>query len=174
MLKKMTLLAAMILTGCDGGAVDSGESEPEPEAEVLEVSLSQVSGCADTWVHAWDAASEVGLSFYLSEPLAAAQRDGSFEAVLDAATVSGLVLEVTAPGEVAINYCTDALSEREVLETYTPSSGTVTFRVVPDGSDDGVAELTLEDVVFTAGSGATIQVSESVIGAIPVINAWGG
>lgn len=136
--------------------------------------LDAVDGCSDTRMHAWDADGNVGLEVYrqgLIADAAAGPVDETLTLGVDDVTV---FVEVADP--VAINYCTDALSERTVYARYDAVSGSIrlTMAQPPDTWSDVPGSFELTDVLFRDADGNEVLVPSYASGEIAVMQAWGG
>lgn len=129
------LLAALL--ACSQAPVTVGISvdEPDDEPEFLPPefleAIDSAGGCGDVWLQLWDADGELGLEVWRDGVLQRAAEAGeptteTLEIGVDDVDV---VIELATP--VAINYCTDAVSERYVLDTWVATEGTVVFNTTP-------------------------------------------
>lgn len=168
MMKNLTLAAAALLVACD-------TTEPSEEPVALDDVLTDAVGCSDTSLHLWDISGEYGLSLSVPGALAEAQAEGAFAQTFDADDPQlSLILEQSAAGDVDHNYCTDALIDRELAATFAAVSGSVTVEIIPSGDDNGVASVTLEEVLFQSGDADSVQIVSLVLAEISVIGIWGG
>ena len=142
----------------------------------FEALLDQSGGCSDSWVQAWNDAEYTGLEIYRPGILQAARDAGA--AVDETLTIG--VDDVTVLAEVAnpvsVNYCTDALSKRDVYTHYDAVSGTVVLHIDPPASEyaPGILDVELTDVVLVDSYGNDVTVSTFTLTDVSVIANWGG
>lgn len=162
------------------GGTDSGGTDTGLPTAVLqqgfEAALTSTDGCSDSTVHAWDPAGNVGLELYVEGLLAEAEANGGHAQRVLTVGVDTVWLRVEVAEPIAINYCTDALSERTEIETWEAVSGTVTVDMTVSGvpNDPGLESFTLSNVVFRDARYRERTVETMTRSDIPVVWQWGG
>lgn len=184
---RATLSLLLALSACDGGETwpkdDTADTSDTSDtaagegllAEGFEAALDRTDGCSDTTLHAWDDDGQVGLELSYSGAIAAAAAAGGLEQdlVIGADSLS-IIVEIS--DKIAINYCTDGLSERTVLGTYHAVSGGVHFTMdAPvDAWSDVKASAALSDVLLRDDAGHEVTISSFTLSDVAVLQAWGG
>lgn len=145
-------------------------------ASGFESSLDTTGGCTDTWMQAWDVETNVGLQVYRRGLLAAVVAAGAPVTETLFVGVDDVQVFVEVADPVAINYCTDALSERTVHEQWDAVSGTVVLTMHVPASEwaPGVLDVQLTDVVLDDGAGHAVTVSDASFTDVSIMRVWGG
>lgn len=83
-------------------------------------------------------------------------------------------IEVADP--IAVNYCTDALSEREVHETWYATSGTVVLTAdIPESEwEPAILDVQLVDIAFVDLESNTLDLPDLTLTDVSIIRSWGG
>jgi len=176
----MTRIAAplallMIATGCPqtptptpDGSLDDG----------FESRLSITTACSDTSFHAWsdDGGTALSVASYQFLDRSAAVDDTHYAETLEIG-VDEVTVWVDLGTDVYFNFCTDALTQLEITDSYTAVSGTVELEVdwPTDGTDiDPTGSFTLTDVVFEDDTGHQVTLDSFGDDALQITRYWGG
>lgn len=178
----LLLLAACHRADTDTDPVETDETDDTDDTDAahlppddFEALLDQKDGCSDTTLHLWDGDGELGLEIYRVGLLQDAIDRGPQDVTLTIGVDTVLVrLEVADP--VAVNYCTDALSDRTVFRTFDAVSGTIRLTMDPPAAESapGTAGVYLTNVVLRDDAGHEVTAESLSATDIHVVSGWGG
>jgi hypothetical protein len=166
--------------GCSSGTEDSATQKTSSSTPLLSEDfvgqLSRSDACADTRVHFWDEADQVGMTIYAEGILQQAHQDGAFSEAADLTHSAWSVQVEVATEQVSVSWCVDEYSDRDILGTYRATEGTLQLDVVPaESGEGGRVDVNLSDIVLVEESdGHRVRVPTWQWNDINVSASWGG
>ena len=152
MLRTPLVLVSVLLASCGADLLAPG----------FERSLSQRGGCGDVIFFAVDSADRLMLTFQVDGLVAEARTAGEpLTTVIDLSHVTATAF-VEQGARVSDATCDDVIEGAgpRVDRTWTAVSGRATVTMRPDGvGDTARADAVLEDAVFRAHGGGSIEIS---------------
>ena len=161
----------------DTGSEDTANGEQPTLEQNFQLQLENHSGCTDTWFYGWNSDDSVSISVYVPNILQQAVDNGPQELTWNIEDGGSAYVTATIADGLSVNFCTDALEDIEIHNTYQAISGTITATAETRAEsihDGGTGGYLLENILLedTSGNQTTIDTFEII--NIEIMGAWGG